>query len=440
MTNVSPQMQRMPDNGFRDMRHKNERAANRPPALVHNHLHGSDMFIRNQLSGPEGTTMPPKFQRTMSPSPSGYDSDYFSTSSRGSAITPPPFARANMVGSPDPLHYTELPHRMDYPLTSPPHSAGGRYVRSSSSHQFTTPRPVNGANRKPRTRRRHSSVETSVDGIREVVEQNSMHHGNTMPSRPQSSASNVREQVVSNRLNRHKSYYEAVTNEAVTSQTIFSYRSERIQTLPEEMSGLNDSEGSTVVTDNTVCPNGIDLDMTSQAQSDVHYPSHDCTKSHQHRTVPRDELEYCPQSDSELVTSSRNYPRHRGNGVQASPPMNRQVDATHPRRLNSTNPPSPLQISQRSSPKLQHHQFDSTVQNGSPQLQSRHRHFSCGDSHPQQQANERCVCTCVCACVMYVYPYMYILMCIHVCMYCVAEKFGERKVWQIWRLVCDSPN
>ena len=390
MTNVSPQAQRFPDNGFRDMRHKNERAATRPPALVHNHLHGSDMFIRNQLSGPEGTAMPPKFQRTMSPSPSGYDSDYFSTSSRGSAITPPPFAHANTVGSPDLVHCTELPHRMDYPLTSPPHSAGGRYVRSSSSHHFTTPRPVNGANRKPRTRRRHSSVETSVDGIKEVVEQSSMHHGSVVPSRPQSSASNVREQVVSNRLNRHKSYYEAVNNEAVTSQTIFSYRSERIQTLPEEMSSLNDSEVSTILADNTVCPNGIDLDMTRQTQNDAHYPSHDRPKSHRYRIMPKDEFDYCPQSDSELVMSShKNYPRHQGNGVQASPPLNRPVDATHPRRLNSTNPPSPLQIAQRSSPKVQHRQFDTTVQHGSPQLPSRHRHFSYDDSHTQQQANGR---------------------------------------------------
>ena len=394
MTNVSsqPQQRNIPDNGYRDMRHKNERATNRPLALVHNHLHGSDMFIRNQLSGPEGTSALPKFQRTMSPSPSGYDSDYFSTSSRGSAITPPPFVRANAVGSPDLLHCTELPHRMDYPLTSPLHSAGGRYIRSGSSHQFTTPRPINGADRKPRTRRRHSSVETSVDGIKEVVEQSNMHHGNIVPSRPQSSASNVREQVVSNSLNRHRSYYEAVNNEAVTSQTIFSYRSERIQTLPEEVSGLNDSGVSTVLTDNTVCPNGIDLDMTSQTKNDVHYPSQGHPKSHRHRVIPKDEFDYCPQSDSELVMSShRNYPRHRDNGRQASPPLNRQVDATHPRLLNSTNPPSPLQIAQRSSPKVQHRQFDLTAQHGSPQLQSRLRHFSYDDidSHTQQQPNGR---------------------------------------------------
>ena len=389
MTNVGPQAQTM-DMGFRDVRHKNDQAVARPPPmLVRNHLHGSDVFIRNQLNNnsAESTAMPPKFQRTLTPSPNSNDSDYFSTSSRGSAITPPPFARANTITSLDYLHKTEMPHRMEYPLTSPtkvlPRSAGSYHGRSSSSQQFSTPKPVDEANRKPRTRRRHSSIETSANAPKEMTEQNGVHHINRVPSRPQSSASNTHEQVVSNRLNRHKSYYEAVNNAAVTSQTIFSHRSERIQTLPEELSGSADIETS--LTNNTVCTNGINLEMTNQQQQDARYPSHDLRQSHWHDILSEDH--YYPQSDSELVTSSpKTYPRRRGNAVQVANPQ--IVDATHPRLLNSTNPPSPLQISQRSSPKLQHRQVESPVQHASPQQQSRHRKFSY-DSSNVHQANGR---------------------------------------------------
>lgn len=391
MTNVSPQAQTIHDMNFRDVRHKNERAASRPLAVVHNHLHGSDMFIRNQLNSPENITMPVKFQRNLTPSPIGYDSDYYSTSSRGSAITPPPFSRANTVASPDFLHRTELPHRMEHPLTSPTHSTGGCHGRSNSSHQFSIPRPANGAGRIPRTRRRHSSIETSADGPNEIMlEQNSKQHVNTLPSRPQSSASNAQEQVVSNRLNRHKSYYEAVNNETVTSQTIFLRRSERIKTLPEEVSGSTETEATTFSATNTVCTNGINLEMTSQAQDDVHYPSHDYQQSQRDRILSND----CyPQSDSELVTSSpRTRSRRRSNGMaQASSPLlPKQIDAAHPRLLNSTNstnPSSPLQISQHNSPKSQRHQLDSYVQHGSPQLYNQHRHFSYDGNYTTQQAH-----------------------------------------------------
>ena len=388
MTNVGPQAQTM-DMGFRDVRHKNDQAVARPPPmLVRNHLHGSDVFIRNQLNNnsAESTAMPPKFQRTLTPSPNSNDSDYFSTSSRGSAITPPPFARANTITSLDYLHKTEMPHRMEYPLTSPtkvlPRSAGSYHGRSSSSQQFSTPKPVDEASRKPRTRRRHSSIETSANAPKEMTEQNGVHHINRVPSRPQSSASNTHEQVVSNRLNRHKSYYEAVNNAAVTSQTIFSHRSERIQTLPEELSG-SAADIETSLT--TVCTNGINLEMTNQQQEDARYPSHDLRQSHWHDILSEDY--YYPQSDSELVTSSpKTYPRRRRNVVQVANPQ--IVDATHPRLLNSTNPPSPLQISQRSSPKLQHHQVEPPVQYASPQQQSRHRKFSY-DSSNVHQANGR---------------------------------------------------
>ena len=392
MTNVGPQPQTV-DMGFRDVRHKNDQAAVRPPlTLVRNHVHGSDMFIRNQLNNnsAESITIPPKFHRTLTPSPNSVDSDYFSANSRG---TPPPFARANTVTTSDYLHQTESPHRMEYPLTSPtkvlPRSAGSYHGRSSSSssssQQFSTPKPIDEGSRKPRTRRRHSSIETSANAPKEMTEPNSMHHIIRVPSRPQSSASNTHEQVVSNRLNRHKSYYEAVNNAAVTSQTIFAHRSERIQTLPEELSSSADTETSTFPS-NTVCANGFNLEMTNQQQEDARHPSHDLRQSHWHDILSEDH--YYPQSDSELVTSSpKTYPRRRGNPVQIANPQ--IVDAAHPRLLNSINPPSPLQIAQRSSPKLQHRQFDLPVQQASPQQQSRHRKFSYDSSHILQAANGR---------------------------------------------------
>lgn len=361
MTNVSPQSQSL---GFNDMRHRNEQPV-RPPALVHNHLHGSDMFIRNHLSDTENTAVPPKFQRTLTPSPTSYDSDYFSTSSRGSAITPPPFARTTSTSSP-------VPHGIDRPLTSPTNGSS----RFTSSHHVRS-KSVNATGRRPRARRRHSSIETSVDVPKEVVEHNGIHHVNGVPSRPQSSAiCNVQEHVVSNRLNRHKSYYEAVNNAAVTSQTIFSHPSRKIQTLPEELSGSTDT--SIFSTNNTVCASGINLEMISQSQDD--YPSHD--QSHLDRIK---DSHYCPQSDSELVTSSpRTNPRRRNSGSQASAQSTKQIDAAHPRLLNSTNPPSPLQIARHSPPKHQRHQLNSCVQHDSPQQCQRPRYFSYDDSHIQQ--------------------------------------------------------
>jgi len=361
---------------FKDVNQKTEQAA-RPPALLHNHVHGSDMFIRNQLSSADSTTAPPKFQRsftTPSISPSSNDSDYFSISSRGSAITPPPFAHTNIT-SPDLPYHGELPAGMDYPLISPTtHTAGGYHVRSSSSQHFSSAKPVSSTNRRPRARRRHSSIETLPTDV--VEEEVDIHHINGAPSRPQSSASNMQEQVVSNRLNRHKSYYEAVNNAAVTSQTIFSYPSARIQTLPEEMLGSNDTETGTLSNNHTVCANGINLEVIGQHQTDI-YNSHDHQQS-------QDTFHYCAQSDSELVSSSpRTYPRRRTNGaVQASTSVqsNKQMDAAHPKLLNSTNPISPLV--QHSSPKQQHHQFDPPVQYSPPQQHNRHRNFSA--SHVQQ--------------------------------------------------------
>ena len=362
------------DIGFRDvMRHKHEQVA-RPPAVVHNHLHGSDMLIRNQLNNiAEDTSMPPKFQRTLTPSPGSNDSDYYSINSSRSAITPPPFARSNTS---EYFHHTELPHGMEHPLTSPgsvlPRSAGSYHGKSSSFHHFSAPKPANEASRKPRIRRRHSSVETSANGPTEVLQQDHVHHVTNVPSRPQSSASHTHEQMVSNRLNRHKSYYEAVNNAAVTSQTVFSHRSERIKTLPEEMPSTTDNEASVVSPSGTVCANGIKLEMTKEDTLHVHQKSPWREKDHFH--------DYA-QSDSELVTSSpKTYPRRRGNGVLATP---QPLDAAHPRLRNSTNPPSPL-IVQHSSPTLHHHQFNPPVQHGSPQQQSPHRKFSYDSSYVQQ--------------------------------------------------------
>ena len=374
MTNVGPQGQSM-DMGYRDMRH--EQVA-RPPAVVRNHLHGSDMLIRNQLNNvAENASMPPKFQRTLTPSPGSNDSDYYSINSSRSAITPPPFTRSNTS---EYLYHTELPRGIEHPLTSPgrvlPRSAGSYHGKSSSFHHFSVPKLADEASRKPRTRRRHSSVETSANAPAEVLQQDHVHHVTNVPSRPQSSAGHMHEQVVSNRLNRHKSYYEAVNNAAVTSQTIFSHRSERIETLPEEVSSTTDNEASVVLPSDTVCANGIKLEMTKE---DARYPPHVHQKSHWRE---KDHYHDYAQSDSELVTSSpRTYPRRRTNGVQAIP---QPFDAAHPRLRNSTNPPSPLQISQHSSPKLQHHQFNPPVQHATPQQQSQHRKFSYDSSYVQQ--------------------------------------------------------
>lgn len=385
MTNVSVHAQRMDSDAFRDVKHKTEQAV-RPPALLRNHLHGSDMFIRNQLSNTDSTnTVPPKFQRSFTtPSSSSNDSDYFSTSSRGSAT---PFAHTNIT-SPDLPYHVEVPAGIDYPLTSPTtvlsHSAGGYHIRSSNSQHFSLSKHTSYTNRRPRPRRRHSSNETSPT---DVVGQINMQCINGVPSRPQSSASNTQEHVVSNCLNRHKSYYEAVNNAAVTSQTIFSHPSERIQTLSEEMLGSNDTETSTLSNNHTVCANGINLEMVGQSQDDIYYHSHDHQQSQWDRILSQDSFHYSAQSDSELVTSSpRSYPRRQTIGaIQAGGQSNKQMNSAHPRLLNSINPISPL--AQHGSPK-QHHQFDSAVQYSPPLQHNRHRHFSYDANHAQQ-ANGR---------------------------------------------------
>lgn len=377
MANVSPQpaAQRMDHMSYREW-------AVRPPALLRNHLHGSDLYIRNQLCKSESTiSLPPKFQRSLTPSPSNNDSDYFSTSSRGSAIIPsPPFAHTSIT-SPDIPHHNELPHDMEYPLRSPTsvlsYSAGSSHARRMGSQQFSKPIHVT----KPRVRRRHSSVETlPID----MVEQDD---NASIPSRPHSSASNTRE-IASNGLNRHKSYYEAVNNHSLTSQAIFSHPSERIHTLLEETPSSTDStQSSTFFTDHMVCANSINLEMMSQSQDDPYYPSHDHQQSRLDKGFSNDVYHDCPQSDSELVTSSpRNYPRRRTGGVQASTQMNKQLEATHPRLLNSTTPTSPLQISQRSSPKQQHHSLEHPIQHNSPQ-HNRHRSFTYDANHIHQAYN-----------------------------------------------------
>jgi len=268
-----------------------------PPTLVRNHLHGSDMFIRNQLE----TVSPPKFQRSMTPSPSYTDSDYFSTSSRGT----PPHISPDLVRN----------HGVTHEVTHPTLQHTDNHHTRSSSYQFSLPRPANSASNRSRARRRHSSIEFSA----QPDSRSDDGHRSSIPSRPQSSTSNVQDsKVISDRLNRHQSYYEAVNNEVVTSQTIFSHSTE-IRPVIEETNSPADLEPA-IPSSDEVCTNGIDLEMMGSQE--------------EHNYV------FMYHTNGEVTTT---FPRQSTNEQQSSPPSARQSDGAHPRLLNSTGSPLPLQ-------------------------------------------------------------------------------------------------
>ena len=329
--------------GVKDFRPDNDQVVKPPPTLLRNHLHGSDMFIRNQLQA----VSPPKLHRSMTPSPSYTDSDYFSTSSRG---TPPPLTHM----SPDLVRHYDVTHEV---TRSTPQHTGNHHTRSGS-YQFSLPRPVNSARNRSRTRRRHSSIEFSD----QTDSRSNNGHRNSIPSRPQSSASNIQDnKVISDRLNRHQSYYEAVNNEAVTSQTIFTHSTE-IRPLIEETNGPTDLE-STIPPPSEVCTNGIDLEMVGLQED--HHPQPDVFMYH-------------PLANGEITETDNTSPQQRTNGQQSSSPLARQSDGAHPRLLNSTGSPLPVQsispkpyrrsIPVNSSP---HHHYQQSI--------NKPRHYSSSD-------------------------------------------------------------
>ena len=295
----------MDHQGVRDFRQAPDHVIKPPPTLVRNHLHGSDMFIRNQLEA----VSPPKLHRSTTPSPSYTDSDYFSASSRG---TPPPLAHV----SPDLIRrHHEVRHP---PTSSTPQYTDNHHTRSNS-YQFSLPRPANSAGSRSRARRRHSSIEFPAQQDSPSRSENGQR--NSIPSRPQSSASNVQDpKVISDRLNRHQSYYEAVNNEAVTSQTIFTHSTD-IRPLIEETNGP-DQQQACVPSQDEACTNGIDLEMIGSQEEPV--------------------FMYHPQVNGEVTAAANTFPRQKTNGQQqqSSP---RQSEGAHPRLLNSTGSPLPLQ-------------------------------------------------------------------------------------------------